>query len=172
MPLTSVPCYRFKSEKNYSLKCMEGHHFRDWIMTCEEACTTSRKTHYSLLKTEDEVVGSKSPWESITQPGSDPRFPHPSPACRSPQLNTTWSSSPTCCCFFLTKLAFAASYNTSTVGAAKSSGTFKKTCTVKYSAGRPLLFIASLGLKNSARINSSVRFTLCWDTVPTIIWVN
>lgn len=120
------PMLQIQTWKNYRLRCMVGHYFRDWIMTCKEVRPASRKTHYSLLKTEDEVVSSKSPWASIMQPGSDPR--HPQSSLRGHtvfSVKYNMQLQPLLLWFFLTELVFAASSHTSAVSAAKSSGTFK-----------------------------------------------
>lgn len=62
--------------------------------------------------------------------------------------------------FFLTKPVFAASYNTRTVGAAKSSNTSKNMYS-KIFTGTLLLVIALLVLSSPERVNSPVCLTLC-----------
>lgn len=102
MPLLSFPCYRFKPEKVRGLGARNATVLGTELWHHKEVCPASRKTHYSLLKTEDEAFGSKSPWESIMQPGGDPCLTHPSPACRvvlSSQLNMILSLNPICCYF-------------------------------------------------------------------------
>lgn len=125
VPLVAFPCYRFKPEKITASGVQRATILGTKLWPCE-VCPASRKTHYSLLKTE--VFGSKSPWESIMQPGSNPCFPHPSPACTvilSSQLNTILNPSSLCCSFSGLKL-FLLSLTTTAVDAAKSSGTSKE----------------------------------------------
>lgn len=124
VPLSAFPCYRFKPEK-ITASGVQRATILGTKLWPREMCPASRKTHYSLLKTE--VFGSKSPWESIMQPGSNPCFPHPSPSCRvtlSSQLNTILNPSPICCSFSWLRL-FLLSLTTTTVDAAKSSGASK-----------------------------------------------
>lgn len=123
VPLLAFPCYRFKPEE-ITASGVQRATILGTKLWPREVCPASRKTHYSLLKTE--VFGSKSPWESIMQPSSNPCFPHPSPACKvklSSQLNTVLNPSPICCSFSWLRL-FSLSLTT-TVDAAKSSGTSK-----------------------------------------------
>lgn len=124
VPLSAFPCYRFKPEKITASGVQRATILRTKLWP-REMCPASRKTHYSLLKSE--VFDSKSPWESIMHPGSNPRFPHPSPSCRvllSSQLNTILNPSPICCSFSWLRL-FLVFLTTATVDAAKSSGTSK-----------------------------------------------
>lgn len=127
MPLWAFPCYRFKPGKITASGVQRATILGTKLWPCE-VCPASRKTHYSLLKIE--VFGSKSPWESIMQPESNPCFPHPSPACRvilSSQLNTILNPSPICCSFSWLRL-FLLFLTTTIVDAAKSSGTSKDLC--------------------------------------------
>lgn len=127
VPLLAFPCYRFKPKKITASGVWQATILETKLWP-HEASPASRKTHYSLLKTE--VFGSKSPWESIMQLGSNPCFPHPSPACRvtlSSQLNTILNPSPICCSFSWLRL-FLVSFTTNIVDAAKSSGTPTDLC--------------------------------------------
>lgn len=171
VPLLAFPCYRFKPEK-ITASGVQRATILGTKLWPHEVCPASRKTHYSLLKTE--VFGSKSPWESIMQPGSNPCFSHPSPACRvklSSQLKYNIEHQSHLLYFFLTKVVFTVPYYNH-CRCSREPEVLPKTCTVKYSPGMLLLFIALLGLKNPEWVNSTICSAFCWDTGPTIIWVH
>lgn len=85
------------------------------------------------------------------QPGSDPCFPHPSPACRvtlSSQINTILNPGPICCSFSWLRL-FLQSLTTNPCSCSQEQWYFQRPVSVKYSPGMLLLFIAFARLEKS-----------------------